>query len=94
MTYTNLCSICLVSELRGTFGVLAVGGSGEGYWPPTLKADESDDVSSHFSLISTRAFPISDSNWSIEDAVATQKPLYYDCSSDIAGEEEYSATWQ
>ena len=72
--------------MRGTFGVLAVSGVGECYWPPTLKADEGEDIASHFSLISTRAFPILDSNWSIEDAVATQKPLYYDCtSSDITG---------
>ena len=74
--------------MRGTFGVLAVCGNGETYWPPTLKTEEGDDVSSHFSLISSRAFPIADSNWSIEDAVATQKPLYYDCSTtDVTGEE-------
>ena len=76
----------MVSELRSTFGVLTTCGVGEQFWPPALKADEEQEPGSHFSLITSRAFPIADSNWSIEDAVATQKPLYYDCSSDVAGE--------
>ena len=80
-------SICLISELRGTFGVLTACGSGDQCWPPTLKAEEDSlFAGDHFSLITTRAFPIAESNWSIEDAVATQKPLYYDCSADVAGE--------
>ncbi len=79
------CSISLVSETYSTFGVLTACGDGAHSWPPTLGSELHGGGPGRFSLITSRAFPIDDSNWSIEDAVATQKPLYYDCSADVTG---------
>ncbi len=74
--------------MRNTFGVLVACGKGVQYWPPSLCDDERS-----FSLITSRAFPIADSNWSVEDAVDSLKPLYYDCSTADSADLPKEAIW-
>jgi hypothetical protein len=77
-----------VSQSRDTFGVLIASGSGSELFPPLLHvASGAALLHSRFSLFADNLFPISGSNWSIEDAIETGMPLYYNCSDDASGEQ-------
>ncbi|GIL52137.1 hypothetical protein Vafri_8061 [Volvox africanus] len=89
----DFCSIYLVHPARGTFGVMALSGIGSELYPPRL-ADEDgqrasrtcDSTSSSFLNVFTRCvFQVKDSNWCVEDVVASRAPWYYDCASAANG---------
>ncbi|GLC52466.1 hypothetical protein PLESTB_000632100 [Pleodorina starrii] len=89
----DFCCVYLVHPARGTFGVAALSGAGAELYPPRL-ADEdaqqairmNDTGSQSFLNVFTRCvFQVNDSNWCVEDVVASKAPWYYDCASAANG---------
>ncbi|GLI64369.1 hypothetical protein VaNZ11_007615 [Volvox africanus] len=89
----DFCCICLVHPARGTFGVMALSGIGSELYPPRLADEEGqraaktfDSASSSFLNVFNRCvFKVKDSNWCVEDVVASRAPWYYDCASAANG---------
>ncbi|GIL83610.1 hypothetical protein Vretimale_10413 [Volvox reticuliferus] len=89
----DFCCIYLVHPARGTFGVMALNGVGSELYPPRLADEEGqraarmwDSASASSLNVFTRCvFQVKDSNWCVEDVVASRAPWYYDCASAANG---------
>ncbi|KAG2440774.1 hypothetical protein HXX76_003630 [Chlamydomonas incerta] len=90
----DFCCVYLVHPTRGTFGVAALSGAGSELYPPLLTqaanlgAKLGADVCAStpaLNVFTRSVFQVQDSNWAVEDVVASKAPWYYDCASAVNG---------
>ncbi|KAG2442025.1 hypothetical protein HYH02_009817 [Chlamydomonas schloesseri] len=94
----DFCCVYLVHPSRGTFGVAALSGAGSELYPPLLtqatpnlgdaKPMVAADVCGStpaLNVFTRSVFQVQDSNWAVEDVVASKAPWYYDCASAVNG---------